>query len=85
MIKIDGKLRTVFIVDKVMKLAPEQLEEVKEVPQEEVTKMIDTSQSSVKGDARAEEVVQARAEPVESVQTSKLPEMNGQFGQQDVL
>ena len=31
-IKIDGKLRTVTIVNKVMKLAPEQLEEVKEVP-----------------------------------------------------
>ena len=47
-----------------MKLAPEQLEEVKEVPEEEVTKMIDTSQSSIKGDARPEEVNQVRAEPV---------------------
>ena len=30
-IKIDSKTRIINIVDKVMKLAPEQLEEVKEV------------------------------------------------------
>ena len=53
-IKIDGKTRIINIVDKVMKLAPEQLEEVKEAEEVLEEKMIDTSQSAFKESTIAE-------------------------------
>ena len=84
-IKIEGKTRTINVVNKHLTLASEQLEEVKEVEEieEPKTKMIDTYQNSTQVSEISEIQVQSKKE--ETIENQTLPKASGSFSQQDVL